>query len=60
MQLCEREDKRECVPDTETLVFFDSGGRSLYDNQLDCLARTASVSKTHKTAPFTHTNAAII
>ncbi len=53
MRLCERENKRECVPDTETGV-VGSGGRSLYDNQLDCLARTTSVSNTHK-LPLSHT-----
>lgn len=33
---------------------FGSGSRSLYDNQLDCLARTTSVSNTHK-LPLSHT-----
>lgn len=51
--VCEREQERVRARHRDSGV-FSSGSRFLYDNQLDCLARTTSVSNTHK-LPLSHT-----
>lgn len=54
MQLCERGEQERVRARHRDSAVFSSGSRSLYNNQLDCLARTTSVSDTHK-LPLSHT-----